>query len=255
MKTVVADILQVFDRIAPPELAEDYDNIGLLAGRMDAEVTAILFALDLTVAVINEAARDGAELIVTHHPILFHARKNLREDDPEGALLARLIRSHLSLVAVHTNYDNAPRNVSDELAEALGLHDIQALEKGLRVGELPRPLTPNELRTHVERALGGTSRLYSAADKAVRKVAVCGGAGGAFHEIAARAGADAYVTGEINHHDLLPALALGLCVVEAGHYATEKLGINALADCLQTRLDALQYTVRVIKSERVPYAP
>jgi len=253
--TTVAEILAILDQIAPPELAEDYDNIGLLAGRMDAPVETILTALDLTAGVIEEAVRAGAQLIVTHHPILFHARKSLREDDPEGDTLARLIRAKLALIAVHTNFDNAPWGTSDVLVEAINLQDIQPLEHGLRMGEASTPMTPRAFQAHIEAVLGGTARLYAASGKPLRRVAVCGGAGGQFYDIALRAGVELYVTGEVHHHEALLATTCGMNVIEAGHAETERIAINSLADCLQKRLDALQYTVRVVKSERAPFAP
>ena len=121
MSATVGQILELLSRIAPLELAEEWDNVGLLSGHPDNPVERVLCALDLTEAVIEEAAMLGAQLIVTHHPILFRGRKNLREDDAEGRMLCALVRSNISLIAMHTNYDNACPGVNDALATVLDL--------------------------------------------------------------------------------------------------------------------------------------
>ena len=131
----VGDILSLIDDMAPFDTQAEWDNAGLLAGAPGKPVTKVLAALDVSVPVIEEAIKLGAELILTHHPILFHARKNLREDDPEGALLCALIRSGRSLIAAHTNFDQAEGGVNDVLARALGLQNIVPLDEGLRVGD------------------------------------------------------------------------------------------------------------------------
>ena len=250
----VSDALAMLNELFPPEMAEDYDNVGLLCGHPDAEVRAILCALDLTEAVIDEAVRRGAQLIVTHHPILFHARKNLREDDPEGRLLAHLVRSRLSLVAAHTNYDNAPDGVNDQLAAALGLESVRPLENGLRIGELPQEMSVRELTRWVKSALGAVVRPYAPGEMQIRRVAVCGGAGGSFYPLALAAGAQAYVTGEAHHHDALSAVSEGLILLEAGHYETEQIAIKSLAGRLQKAADALQYKITVMESAERPFA-
>ena len=142
MPVTVGDVYRAIDAFAPFELAEDWDNAGILAGRADMEVHGILCALDLNPQVIEEARRLGANLIVTHHPILFRGRKTLREDDAEGRTLCELVRGGIALIAAHTNFDNAAPGVNDALAGRLGLTDVEAREHGMRVG------TPKE------RALG-----------------------------------------------------------------------------------------------------
>ena len=121
MSATVAQVLELVNGIAPFELAEPWDNVGLLAGRPDAAVERVLCALDLRMNVLEEAVRKGAQLIVTHHPILFRGRKNLCETDAEGRLLCALARSGIAMIAAHTNFDNASPGVNDALAAALGL--------------------------------------------------------------------------------------------------------------------------------------
>ena len=248
MTPTVAEILAVLREQMPFELAEEWDNIGLLAGSRSAKVTRVLCALDLTGPVLDEAVARGAQMLVTHHPILFRGRKNLCEDDPAGALLAKLIRSGCALVAMHTNFDAAQGGVNDVLAGKLGLSEVQALEGGLRVGRLEAAVRLEDFSNRVSGMLGGVVRRYGAEDFRVSRVAVLGGAGGSYSEIARAAGADAFVTGEIGYHMALDNWAAGLASIEAGHAATERPAIVHLKDGLQNRLDALQYKVEIIES-------
>ena len=208
----------------------------------------MLCALDLNQAVLAEAQARGAQLIVTHHPILFRGRKNLAETDGEGRLLCALVRSGVALIAMHTNYDNACPGVNDALAAALGLADVAALENGMRVGT-PAQRSLAAFAAHAEAALGGPIRRYGAPDRSIRRVAVLGGAGEDFIPQAMAAGADVYLTGEAAYHKALDAVDNGLCVLEAGHAATERPGILALASGLQNAADAVQYNIRVLNSE------
>lgn len=247
MSATVAQILECLNEMAPFAAAEEWDNAGLLAGRPDAPVECILCALDLSEAVVAEAISNGAKLIVTHHPILFRGRKNLREDDPEGRLLCALIRAEVALIAMHTNYDNARPGVNDALAEALELKNVVALESGMRMGTTDAR-TLGAFARRAQARLMGPVRRYGGDETPIRRVAVLGGAGEDFVEVARLAGADAYLTGEMAYHKALDAVAGGICVLEAGHAATERPGILQLCRGLQIALDALQYKVRVLNS-------
>jgi len=250
----IETVCRIMDEIAPPHLQEDYDNVGLLAGSSKTKVTGIYVALDVTKRVIERAQALDCQLIVTHHPILFRGRKNLREDDAEGAAVCAMIRKGIGLIAAHTNFDNAEIGVNDALAEALGLDDIRPLPQGMRVGKLESVHTPESLGAMVEKRLGGRARIYAERpDAAIKRVAVCGGAGGDFFELAACSGAQAFVTGEVKHHDALAAVAAGLCLIEAGHYETEHIAIKLLADGLQKKINAVQYNVTVNESAYAPF--
>jgi len=254
MSVTVGQILDILNQMAPPELKEDYDNVGLLAGRPDRPVERIMVGLDLTEGLVREAAEWGAQLIVTHHPIFFRGRKNIREDDAEGAAVCALIRENMSLIAAHTNFDNAPCGVNDALAQALGLEDVCVMEHGMRMGMLPEAMTPERFCDWTEEKLACRARMYVLSPETlIERVAVCGGAGGDFWPQAARAGAQAFVTGEIRHHDALAGTATGLCMVEAGHYETEHIAIKLLADGLQERINTLQYNVTVTTSAYAPF--
>ena len=248
MSATVAQMLDLVDRIAPFELAEEWDNVGLLAGRPDAKVDTVLCALDMSLDVLEEARRRGAQLVVTHHPILFRGRKNLAETDAEGRLLCALARSGIAMIAAHTNYDNARPGVNDALADALGLKDVEILEGGLRMG-ITDLADLRAFAEHAAKTLGGPVRCYGDDARPLRRVAVLGGAGEDYAHIALSAGADAYLTGEMAYHKALDAVDNGMCVLEAGHAATEYPAISALRRGLQIAADAVQYHICVLQSE------
>ena len=247
MSCTVGKLYELLCKMAPPELAEEWDNIGLLAGRMDARVDTALCALDLNPAVLREAVNKGAQLIVTHHPILFRGRKNLREDDAEGRLLCDLVRSNIAMIAMHTNYDNACPGVNDALAAALGLENVQIVARILRVGEV-EAMPFERFADAAEVRLGGPIRRYGEARRSVRRIAVVGGSGGDYLGAAISAGAEVFLTGEISYHRATDAADNGLMVLEAGHAATELPGIYALSKGLQMAADAVQYDIRVLDS-------
>ena len=249
MSVTVGKILQLLEGIAPLHLAEEWDNVGLLAGRRDAEVSTVLCALDMNRRVLDEAIELGAQMIVTHHPILFRGRKNLCEDDAEGRLLCDLIRSGIALAAMHTNFDNVHPGVNDVLAQTLELKDVTPLEHGMCIGAVAEQ-SLGDFAKHVQDCLRGAVRVYGDPEKKIRRVAVLGGSGEDFIPIAKDAGADVYVTGEMGYHKGLDAADGGLCVIEAGHAETENPAISMLAGGLQIAANGVQYNVRVLCSAK-----
>ena len=245
----VRDIYNLIDRIAPFATAEEWDNVGLLAGKYDAQASRAMCALELNTAVLREAIDRRIQLIITHHPILFGGRKNLCEGDAEGRMLCDLVRNHISLIAAHTNYDIAAGGVNDALAAALGLTCVEAPEADmLRIGS-PVQSTFGEFADFAQRALGAPIRRYGEADREIHRVAVLGGSGGSYAQVARRFGADAFLTGEIGHHTAWSAYEEGMCVLEAGHGATELPAISTLAGGLQKAANALQYQIDIQLSE------
>ena len=248
MSATVAQVLALVNGIAPFELAEEWDNVGLLAGNPDHQVERVLCALDLRMDVVEEALRRDCQLIVTHHPILFRGRKNLRETDAEGRMLCALVRSGIAMIAAHTNFDNASPGVNDALAAALGLERVSVLENGMRIGSIKKTDFGIFCRD-AKAALRAPVRCYGAAARKIERVAVLGGAGGDFAPQAIQAGADVYVTGEMGYHKALDAADNGLCIIEAGHAATEYPAISLLCRGLQNAADAVQYRICVLQSE------
>lgn len=248
MPVILGEIYERINEIAPFELQEEWDNAGILIGSEKQAVDTVLCALDLTPAVLSEAIEKGAQLIVTHHPILFRGRKNLREDDPEGRLLCGMVRKGIGLIAAHTNFDNAVPGVNDALAEKLGLAEVETLENGMRVG-VPAEKTLGEFRAKAAKTLGGPVRCYGEDNREISRVAVLGGAGEDFARQALLAGADVYLTGEMAYHKGLDAYQEGLCCLEAGHAATELPAMKMLAEGLQNGPDGVQWNLKVLMSE------
>ncbi len=253
MSASIGRILNIVNDIAPFEAAEEWDNVGLLAGRTDAQVSRVLVALDLTEKVLQEAIEKGAQLIVTHHPVLFRGRKNLREDDAEGRMLTALIRADIALIAAHTNYDAAAEGVNAALCEHLGIRNSEIAEDGMmRVGEVDET-TLGAFASYVQAQLGGVVRRYGDPETKIRRVAVLGGAGGDYASSAIKAGADVFVTGETGYHDAMDSWAAGMCTLEAGHAATELPGVHWLARRLQEAADVVQYNLTIMESAIEPF--
>ena len=251
MLTVQAIYDFINDR-APFETQADFDNSALLLGSPDWEVRGIHVAMDVTSSVVDEAIANGANLIVTHHPVMFSARQRLVETDSEAILICRMIRHNIALIAAHTNLDQAPGGINDVLAQAIGLTGISG-EGYVRIGDLPAPMTAQALVAQVGQALGSLVRVMGKPDVTVSRVAVSSGAASDQWEESHQLGAQAFVTGEAKHHHALAAVEAGMVLLEAGHHETEEPGIFALADALQNHLNALQYKVHVSKSRMRPY--
>lgn len=248
-------VQQVYDFInerAPFETQLAFDNAGLLVGDPTRLVTGIHFALDVTHRVIDEAIENGANLIVTHHPLMFSPVKRLVETNHEARLLCRLIRENISLIAAHTNLDQAPGGVNDALAAAIGLTDVTG-EGFLRVGSLPQAMSAGKLAEHITCCLGDTVRVMGDAQAVITRVGLCSGSGSDEWAAAAAMGAQAFLTGEVKHHIALEAAENGVVMLEAGHHATEVPGIFALADALQSSADVVQYKIRVSRSDARAY--
>lgn len=248
----VNDMVNLVGQIAPYELAEPWDNVGLLFGRTGASVTRVLTALDLTDGVIEEAKALGAQLIVTHHPIMMDARRRVTDGDREGRLMLDLAENGIAHIAAHTNFDSANGGVNDTLMARMGAKNVQG-EGCVRVGELEAGMTFGQLCERAHRKLHTVVRVYGAADTPVTKLGCCSGAGGGFFAEAKALGADCFITGEIKHHIALEAMDQGVCVIEAGHFETENPACEVMANALQNACDALKCNVTVFCSKGNPF--
>jgi dinuclear metal center YbgI/SA1388 family protein len=249
----VHDFYLLLNRIAPFDTQAEFDNAGLLVGSPAAEVTCVLLALDVTEPVIDEAVSLGAQLIITHHPLMFSARRQLTDEDYEGRLIRRLVREDLSLIAAHTNLDQAPCGVNDTLAELCGLTEVSG-EGFFRCGLLEEAMTASACAEELGRRLGTTVRLMGPEDALIRKIGLCSGGGSDEWTTAADAGCDAFLSGEIKHHHALAMADRGMAAFECGHFATEEPAVEVLAVALQKALPALECNVRVYVSEVPAYA-
>jgi len=248
----VRELERLVGEIAPYELAEEWDNVGLLLGRAGNAVTRVLTALDLTDSVIAEAKALGAQAIVTHHPIMMDARRRLTDSDREGRLMLALAENGIAHIAAHTNFDSAGGGVNDTLMALMGAKDVKG-EGCLRVGTLEEGVTFDQLCERAKKKLHAAVRAYGAPDTVVTKLGCCSGAGGGFFFEAKALGADCFITGEIKHHIALEAMAAGVCVIEAGHFETENPACEVMANALQNACDALKYNVTVFCSKGNPF--
>ncbi len=253
MSVTVKTIEDMLNSLAPVETAESYDNVGALVGRRDAEVTGIIVALDCTWDVVQEAKKTGAELIVSHHPLLFHARKNLLEEDPEGRILCEMVRNNLSLIAAHTNLDQTELSGSASCAKLLNLQNIRKESNYLFLGELPAPKPASELEKEISRAIAFPTRRYGNGNTLITTLAIAGGADDGDWQAAQALGAQALLTGEVRHHNALAASMSGFVLFDGGHYGTEAPLVPFLAEYLQKRLNDVQYNVRVYPSQYAPF--
>ena len=247
-KCTVQIVAEAVSRLAPRRLAEEWDNPGLLVGEPSAEVKKIFVCLDVLDQNILRAIELDAQIIVAHHPLIFHAIKNVRADLPLGKKISRLIKNNLAVFAAHTNLDIAAGGVNDVLAEKIGLVDVKNFgdeEFSLgRLGTLETPMTAEDFARHVKKVLNADSvRLVNAGDFQIKKVGLCGGAGAEFIQKAKFFGAQAFVTGDVKYHEAQAATENGIHVVDAGHFATEFPIVHVLANYLRGELKSFDVEI------------
>ena len=240
-KCTVQIVADAVNRVAPRRLAEDWDNPGLLIGEPSDEVKKIFVCLDVLDESISRAIELDAQIIVAHHPIIFHAIKNIRFDLPLGKKISRLIKNNLAVFAAHTNLDIAEGGVNDVLAKKIGLIDVKNFgdeEFSLgRIGTLETPMTAEDFARHVKKVLNADNvRLICAGDFLIKKVGLCGGAGAEFIQKAKFFGAQAFLTGDVKYHEAQAAIENKIHVVDAGHFATEFPIVHILANYLRDEL-------------------
>ncbi len=237
-------LMEYLEQWAPVTLAESWDNPGLLVGDGEAEVKKVLVALDVTDAVLDEAERVGANWIVTHHPMLFSAMKQITTATPNGRRILRMAKAGIQHYAMHTNLDIAFGGTNDVLAQVAGLSQVEVLspsceqngkENGLgRIGELETEMSLADFADGLRKKLG-LSHINIVGDRhrPVRRVALCTGSGMDFLMDAVHQGADVYLSGDIRFHESQKALDAGICLIDVTHYASEVLIVPVIAAYLE----------------------
>lgn len=244
---------------APRESAMDWDNVGHLVGDPEQEVERILVALDITERVVQEAIDCGAQLIVSHHPVMnvrWHEREmqTLRPDTRLGGVLTTLVKNDISAICMHTNLDAADGGVNDALAEKLGLLQTEYLtdEKIGRVGTLKCQIPLVEFTRFVVKSLGCNGLRYTDCGRPVHRVAVGGGACGEYIAQAIALGCDTFVTSDLHYHDFLDTKELNL--IDAGHFPTEQVIVPELCRRLQAAFSAVSVSTSIShQSEVIQY--
>ncbi len=268
MSTTVTAVAAVAERLWPAAGAEPWDAVGLVGGDPAAEVERILLAVDAVAATIEEAVETGADLLLTHHPLLLRGVTTIAEYRYKGALLARLIRAGCALLAAHTNADVVGTGTSGMLAERLGVVDLapiapDAFGGGIgRVGVLAEATTLGRFASAVAAALPATAggvRVSGHYERPVRRVAVCGGAGDAFLASPAVLGADVYVTADLRHHPAQEAreqalLAGGPALVDVSHWASEWRWLTRAAEELRAALPGVEIAVCELNTDPWDFA-
>lgn len=261
--TKVHHITERIEQLAPKHLAEPWDNVGLMVGDEDQCVDTIYLTLDVTSSAVDEAIRCGAQLIVSHHPLLFSPLKSVTEQGVTGSIVRSLIKNDISVYSAHTNLDKADGGMNDILCEKLGINDARAyfdsecidpsgksLDNIGRIGMLDTPTEMADFVDYVRNVLGCRAISYTGdLSDVVSNAAVCSGSGGDLIYNAYNAGADVYITSEIKHHEAQLALELGINLIDAGHFETE----NIVCDFFEQYLSETFTDIRFFKSSAQPY--
>lgn len=249
-----SDIMKALEELSPERYAEDWDNVGLIVGRKDKEVRKVYIAVDPTDDVIRNAIEVHSDMIVTHHPLIFKAIKKVNNEDYITRRVLRLARHDISYYAMHTNFD--VMGMADAAADEIGLkrrsvlsvtyEDDIAKEGFGRVGRLPAVMTLRECAEHVKRSFHlKYVRVYGDLDTELETAAICPGSGRSMIGDALKAGADVYITGDIEHHEGIDSVAQGLMIIDAGHYGIEKIFIDYIRQYLKRKFpDIAVYTHR-----------
>jgi len=254
----VNDVYEYLKTIAPIEMKMDFDNVGFLVGRAEADASKILLSLDITHDVISEALDTGANLIVSHHP-LFFSLNSVTDTDTTGRKVVRLLAGGVSAICMHTNLDAARGGVNDAFAVAAGIADPISRTAELlsedghlangkaysygRVGHLQTPCTMSEYLEMLKASLHTRGLRYFDAGREVSKVAVVGGSGGGELHRAVAHGCDTFVTADIKYDVFLEAKELGINLIDGDHFCTENLVIGILSDALRTKFPNTEIAV------------
>lgn len=222
----VKDIIAAIEEFAPAGLQEQYDNTGLQVGSPEAEVSGVLIGFDCTGALVEEAVRRGCNMIINHHPLIYHPMRNIYPEDPGAAAVIAAVKHDVAVYAAHTSADKTLGGVSWTMAGKLGLKNVQVLspEDGVNgfgaVGDLPEPMSAKDAVELVKHAFGVPFvRTSKPVDCPVGRIAMCGGSGSSLLGAARSAGAQMYVCGDISYHYFFQPE--GFMVVDAGHFETE----------------------------------
>ena len=241
------DFIKVLEDTYPKSAAEDWDNVGLLVGRLHKEIRTIYVALDATDEVIDEAIQQKADLLITHHPLIFSPLKQVATEDMIGGRIFRLIQSDICYYAMHTNYDVL--RMADLASEILGLKDTEVMsitnaEKGYgigRVGTLFSPMSVRNLAELLKEKFELESvKVYGDLETVIECVAISPGSGKHLSGDALSSGAQAFITAEIDHHEALDANAMGMAILDAGHYGLEHIFIQDIIKFLNTNTQGVE---------------
>ena len=247
----VRDVIAVIEEFAPLSIQEGWDNSGLCIGSPEAEVSSVLFALDCTESLVDEAIDCGADMIITHHPLIFSGLKKISPEDQVGAAVIKAIKNGISIYAAHTNADKVVAGVSGAMAAKLGLVDVRILDEdgegtGLGVvGNLPQPLAVESVMSLVkDRFALKVLKSSKPLDGMITRVAMCGGSGGSLIGSARKSGAQLYISGDISYHNFFTPE--GFMIMDIGHYESEIEIVNILFSLIKKKFPT--FAVRITQN-------
>lgn len=250
----IDDFIREVEKIAPPTLQEEWDNSGIQLRASGTEISKVLVALEINDRVIDEAIGCNADLILTHHPLIFGSLKRIDGNDVTGNYIVKLIKRGISVYSTHTPFDKCLGGNNDYLGVLLGIEDIGPMSgdaSGIcRTGRLRVPMTCAEFAEHAAEALGVDKRFFAfagLADETVSRIGWCTGSGSEFLDIAVDAGCDLFVTGDVKYHSAQYARELGMNLLDCGHFGTEKIFCENIASKLDKfyNLDIIQSRVNL----------
>lgn len=247
--TKISEIYAYIDKIAPFDSAMDFDNPGLLCGNKNAETERALVCLDITAPVVKEAKKLGCNLIISHHPVIFKPLYSLES----GSVPYMLASSGITAICAHTNLDLSPVGTNAQLAKKLDLAAVEMVEnEPIAIGLLKHEMSPLNFAKHVKEKLGCKGLRYLSGGKNIKKVGICTGSGGdMLCKISDKI--DAFITGEIKHHELINAAAVNITVADIGHYRSEFIVCAPLASILSTRFKDVEFIVSESDIELTEY--
>ena len=244
----VKEIAEIIERVCPARLAYDWDNVGLLCGDAEKDVKKVFVTLDTNLDTVNEAVKNGADMIVSHHPILLGGIKRIDYGTAEGQMIKLLVEHNIPVYAAHTNMDTARGGINDRLAEIFGLTDVSVLDvhtddtsAGLgRIGKLKDAVTFKEFAKICAEKLNTPVRVAGDESKIIKTVAVASGSCSEVIPLAAAKGADVIVTGDLKYHNTMDMTYLGICIVDAGHYPTEICVMDIFENILKDKVEVIK---------------
>lgn len=229
----VKQIYDFIDEIAPFSAAEEWDNSGILIGDESKQVNKILFALDITSEILNQSSKCSADLIITHHPVIFKPVSNVKSD----SLVYKSVEKGLSIISAHTNYDIAVGGVNDILCQKIGFESFtKCSDIPLNIGVLKEDISVCAFSEILKKLLGGTVR-YNESPNRIKRIAVCSGSGARYLKYAKKLSCDAFLTGDGDHHDFLDASEMDVSLICAGHFETENIAILPLLEKIRQKFN------------------
>lgn len=236
----VKDIFDFLNKKFPTETACDFDNVGILVGDPETQVKKAVVALDCTPSAVNTALKNGCQLIITHHPVIFDPLKRVLA----GSAVYEVIKNGISVISMHTNLDVGIGGVNDCLCSALSLENVTKVSAAdgylLNVGDLPSPLCADSLAEYINKKLGGRVK-YFGEERQIKRVLLCSGSGGSYVTEVKKQNCDALITADVKHNQFLDAERLGVSVFDAGHFETEDVVTEPLKQLLTQNFSSIQF--------------